>query len=82
MLKKNLHPTFYIEVMKTIEEVENKVNYAPVTYYQEEEIKSNALPEIPHQLKRINKWADLIGQSLPPGAFQPIDLKEYFHLVR
>ena len=33
--------------------------------------------ELPESLLLIQRWQEAIGASMPPGAFEPVDLQEY-----
>lgn len=57
MLDDQLHPTFYTEMMETIEEVEGRRMLDAVVKYEEDDIKFNPLPEIPERLKRVFDWS-------------------------
>ena len=68
MHRNQKHPTYYTEMLETIQEVEKKVMIEPIIEYEEEEIKFNPVPQIPERLSRISNWDDFILKNIPEGS--------------
>lgn len=40
------------------------------------------VPEIPEYLNKVKSWDYFIEDHLPPGAFVPVNIQEYFKMIQ
>ena len=89
--RKRMHPTFYEDAQTIVQE---STRYLEVEQPEPEAVGPQrgvdddseiASPvkkrEIPARLRGITSWATEVSESMPPGTFEPVNLKEYGKLI-